>query len=117
MPARILKGIASGLLGPRALAGGDAMAALGLALHFLIAFSAAAVFWLASRKLPFLIESAARAGVLYGIAVYFVMYWVVLPLSQYRRTPFAIAPAAVAVATHIVCVGLPIALMVKRYSR
>lgn len=116
-PARILKGIASGALGPRALQGGSGMAALGLAFHFLIAFSAATVFYLASRKLSFLTRRAAVSGVLYGVAVYVVMYWIVMPLSNYRRGPVALAPTVVAIATHMVCVGLPISLMVRRYSR
>lgn len=116
-PARILRGIASGALGPRALQGGSGMAALGLAFHFLIAFSAATVFYLASRKISFLTRRAVLAGVLYGISVYVVMYWVVLPLSNYRRAPVALAPTLVAIITHILCVGLPISLTVRRYSR
>ncbi len=41
---RMLQGIASGLLGPQSFQGGTATAGLGLAIHFLIAFTAAAVF-------------------------------------------------------------------------
>lgn len=93
------------------------MAALGLAFHFLIAFLAATVFYFASRKLSFLTSRPALSGVLYGVTVYVVMYWIVMPLSNYRRGPVALAPTIVAIATHIVCVGLPIALMVRRYSR
>ena len=68
-PLRILQGIASGLLGPRALEGGMATAALGLFCHFTIAFGAATVFFLLSRKLPFLTRQFVLAGVVYGIAV------------------------------------------------
>jgi hypothetical protein len=50
-PVRLLQGIASGLLGPQAFQGGWGTAVLGLALHFFIAFSAAAVYYAASRKL------------------------------------------------------------------
>lgn len=49
-PSRLLKGIAGGLLGPRAYDGGWPIAALGLACHFFIAFSAATVFYLFSRQ-------------------------------------------------------------------
>src|SRR5579864_1345314 len=52
-PVRILQGIASGLLGPQAFKEGGASALLGGAIHFLIAFSAAAVFYVASRKIEF----------------------------------------------------------------
>ncbi len=54
-PARLLQGIASGLLGPKAFEGGLAMALLGLLCHFVIAFGAAAVYSAASRAIPFLI--------------------------------------------------------------
>ena len=50
MPVRILQGIASALIGPKSFSMGMETAALGLALHFLIAFTAASVFYAASRK-------------------------------------------------------------------
>ena len=57
------------------------------------------------------------SGALYGIAVYLVMYWIVKPLSYVRPMPFSWSATAVAVITHIVCVGLPISLVVRHYSR
>ena len=51
---RMLQGIASGLLGPQSFEGGMATAGLGLAIHFLIAFTAAAVFCVGSRQFSFL---------------------------------------------------------------
>jgi len=114
-PTRILQGIAKGALGPEAYKGGLSTAALGLAFHFLIAFTAAAVFYLASRKIAFLIRQPIVSGVLYGIAVYLFMYFGVMPLASIKPllTPSAIA---IAVLTHIFCVGLPISLTVRRYS-
>jgi hypothetical protein len=67
-PVRLLQGIASGLLGPRAFQGGKGTAALGLALHFFIAFSAAAVYYAASRRLAFLRQRALVWGMFYGVA-------------------------------------------------
>lgn len=52
-PMPLLQGIAKGLTGPSAYQGGWATAALGLVLHFVIAFGAATVYYLASRKLRF----------------------------------------------------------------
>jgi hypothetical protein len=72
-PVRLLQGIAGGLLGPRTYNGGIATALLGLVCHFVIAFSAAAVFVAASRVAPFLVRYAVLSGALYGIAVYFFM--------------------------------------------
>ncbi|HET8647044.1 MAG TPA: hypothetical protein VFO85_16225, partial [Vicinamibacteria bacterium] len=51
-PLRILQSVASGLLGRAAFTGGVPTAALGLALHFFIATTAAAVYVLAARRLP-----------------------------------------------------------------
>jgi len=116
-PMRVLQSVASGWMGKDAFAGGGRTAALGLAFHFLIAFTAATVFYLASRKIGFLLDSVWVAGALYGVLVYGFMYWVVMPLSNVRRGPFSWEVEITAIVTHIVCVGLPIALLVKRFSR
>src|SRR5262245_25338668 len=52
-PVRVFQSVASGLLGPKSYQGGLPTALLGAALHFFIAFSAAAIYYLASRKLTF----------------------------------------------------------------
>jgi energy-converting hydrogenase Eha subunit G len=59
---------------------------LGLAFHFLIAFTAATVFYVASRKLPALTEHPWLAGVGYALVVYGFMYWIIMPLSRLRRS-------------------------------
>jgi hypothetical protein len=116
-PMRLLQGITSGLLGPKAFSGGLAAAVLGLLCHFFIAFGAAAVFLVASRTLGFLIEHAVVSGVLYGVAVYFFMNRIVLPLSAVAKRPFSLQMMMVGVVIHIFCVGLPISLCVRRFSR
>lgn len=116
-PYRILQGIASGLLGPKSFNGGWPTAVLGLACHFFIAFSAATVFYGASRQIMFLTQRAIVSGAIYGVVVYLIMYWIVVPLSRASRRPFSLSATIVAIITHMLCVGLPIALMVRRYSR
>ncbi len=116
-PMRLLQGIASGLLGPRAFTGGLATALLGLLCHFVIAFGAAAVYLAASWSLGFLIEHAVVSGALYGVAVYFFMNRIVLPLSAAAKRPFSTKLMIVGVVIHIFCVGLPISLSVRRFSR
>ena len=115
-PIRITQGIASGLIGPRAFQGGWATGALGTALHFGIAISAAAVYYAASRKLTFLTQRTILWGFLYGIAVYMFMSWIVLPLSAFPKSnaPFSMSGLAISLLTHMFCVGLPIALAVRR---
>jgi hypothetical protein len=118
-PQGILRGIAGGLLGPQAFHGGWGTAALGLALHFFIAFSAAAVYYAASRKLIFLRQRPVGWGFLYGIAVYMFMSWVVVPLSALPKSkaPFSGVGLVLSLLTHMFCVGLPIALAVRRYAK
>ena len=117
-PARILRGIAGGLLGPSAFQGGAGTAALGLALHFSIALSAAVVYYAASRKLAFLRQRAVVWGMFYGIAVYMVMSWIVVPLSALPKSkaPFTLTGLILSLLTHMFCVGLPIALATRKYS-
>jgi hypothetical protein len=116
-PLRLLQGIAGGILGPRTYSRGLATALLGLALHFVIAFGAATVFFLASRLLPFLLSHAVASGVLYGVAVYFFMNRVVVQLSAATKYPFSIKMMFIGVIIHIVCVGIPISLTIRQYVR
>ena len=115
-PIRILQGIASGLLGAKSFTGGWETAALGAVLHFFIAFSAATVFYLSSRKLTFMTHRPVPSGIAYGVAVYLVMYWVVMPLSYFHKRPFSWSATVIAIFTHMVCVGIPISLVVRHYS-
>jgi hypothetical protein len=115
---RILQSVASGLLGSAAYQGGRTTAALGLCLHFLIAFSAAAIFYFASRRLSFLTRRAVVSGILYGVIIYAVMNLVVLPLSATpRRAAFPLIVIATGLFVHMFCIGLPIALATRRASR
>ena len=116
-PLRLLQGIAGGILGPRTYSGGTSTALLGLTLHFVIAFGAATVFFLASRVVPLLLNHAVVSGVLYGIAVYFFMNRVVVRLSAASKFPFSIKMMLIGVIIHIFCVGIPISLSIRRYTR
>src|SRR6266567_6277614 len=112
---RMLQRIASGLFGQRSFEGGMATAVLGLAIHFLIAFTAAAVFYAASRKFSSLTQHAVVSGLLYGIAVYIFMYWMVVPLA-FPNTRHSMSRDVIAVIIHIVLIGLSIAIIVRHYS-
>lgn len=113
---RGLEGIAAGLLGANSYDGGLVTAGLGLALHFFVAFVVVSIFYLASRRIEFLVIHPVVSGVLYGIGVYIVMYWLVLPtiFPTFRHRP---GNELLAVAIHISLIGLPCALIVPRYSQ
>jgi len=115
-PMRLLQGIASGLLGRSAFAGGLPAALLGLFFEFVIATGAAAVYVMAGRFLGILTRRPWLAGPLYGIAVYWFMQLVVLPLSRYAHRRFSLRITLIGIAIHMVCVGLPIALAARRFA-
>jgi uncharacterized membrane protein len=123
-PVRILKAVASGLLGAEAFAGGAAVAAFGLLLHFCVAFSWAALFYVLSRKFKFLTQHAVVSGLVYGAFVYLAMTLAVLPLAAQFRSLYipgtkAFVPklAWPQFFIHLTCVGLAISLAVRRWSR
>jgi hypothetical protein len=114
-PIRILQSIAAGLLGRAAFAGGWRTAALGLALHFFIAFVVVLVFMLAARRVRALTRAPLAFGLLYGVAVYLVMNLVVVPASAAggARTWPAWPVVLNGVLIHMFGVGLPAALAAR----
>jgi uncharacterized membrane protein len=115
-PYRILQGISAGIYGSRVQQMGWESATLGLFLHFLIATTAAAVYWLASRKLRALIERPLWCGLVFGECVFLFMYFVVLPLSARGPAHFGWATYVTGPIGHPLLVGLPIAFSARRYS-
>ena len=112
------RAIAAGLLGREVLHGGAGIYALGLFLQFLIATIAAAIYYIASRKLHFLTEHFVVCGMFYGVAVFLMMNLVVLPLSAlHSRGPFALAGLIQGLLIHMIFIGLPISYSVRRLSQ
>ena len=119
-PFHMLQGIAGALLGPATFQGGVATAALGLVMHFGVAFTAAAIFYGLSRRFPAMVRHAILSGLLFGVAWLLVMYRGVIPLAAAFRTLYLanvkrtlpkLWPLPLLV--HMSCVGLPIALAVR----
>ena len=116
-PILVPQTIASGLLGMKSYSGGAQASALGVILHFVIAFGAATVYFLASRKFEILLHRAVLFGLLYGALVYLFMHLIVLPLSAAPKGHAPLIYQACEFAWHWVGVGLPIALSIRHYSR
>jgi hypothetical protein len=111
---RILQSVAAGLLGKASFEGGTATAALGLALHYFIALSMAAVYYLVARRWPLLGRRPILCGAAYGLLVYAIMNFVVVPLSAAgpgSKDPLWIA---LSIAVHVFLIGIPIALFAGR---
>lgn len=109
-PIRIFQSIASGLLGRAAFRGGLATAALGGVLQLFIATCILATYHLASRRVRTLARRPLLWGPLYGIAVYGVMNFVVVPLSAAAGGPKTLPVVLNGLLIHIFAVGLPSAL-------
>jgi hypothetical protein len=86
-PVTILQTIAGGLFAAKAFAGGAPVAALGLVLQWIMSLIIAAIFVAARLRAPLLGRRWASSGLAYGVAVFVVMNFVVVPLSAWRRFP------------------------------
>ena len=110
--------IAEGLIGAKAEHGGVGTYVLGVFLHFFIAFSAAAVYYAASRRLSFLVEHPLVCGLYFGATVKLVMHLIVFPLCAFHETsPIPIHDLLVGLLQKMVVVGLPISFSVRRFSK
>jgi len=110
--------VAAGLLGLQATHGGAGTWLLGVGLHFFIAFTAAAVYYGASRKLRFLTEYPLVCGLYFGATVKLVMHLIVLPLSALHQTaPFPLHALLTGLLQKMVVVGLPISFSVRRFAK
>jgi hypothetical protein len=86
-PEDILHSIAGGLLGVEALHAGIAVAGLGLLLQWAMSIIIAAIYAAAVNVLSGLKGRWVIGGVACGIVVFFVMNYVVVPLSAWHRLP------------------------------
>lgn len=117
-PSDVLRFVASGPFGDQALTG-PGWAIAGLGVHFSIMAVIASAYVLLAPKVPALYSRAWLGGILYGLLVWVIMYWIVRPL----RWPAMALPAAWAdmsggamaysignaLFSHCILVGLPIA--------
>jgi hypothetical protein len=115
LPARrILQSVASGLLGEASFAGGAATAVLGLALHYGIAISMAVAYYLVSRRIPVLVRAPLALGSTYGVFLYALMNYVVVPLSAAGPGSKETLWVVLSILVHALFIGIPIALFSRR---
>lgn len=115
--AIILKYIASGVIGRQALSGGWDTAALGLFLHYVIALGFTAFLFLLYPRLKLAQVNPLLTGAAYGIFVWLVMNLLVVPFSRVSRVPgpFKWDQALIGALILILCIGIPISLMARKY--
>jgi hypothetical protein len=120
--ARLFQGVASTVLGKEAFDGGTPAAALGVVMHFGVAFGWSAVFLFLVMRLRWIRGLlASRYGVvkvasLYGPLIWLVMSLAVIPLLT-NRPPTIGRRWWVQFFGHIPFVGIPIVASVARGFR
>lgn len=115
-PLRVFRFIASGVLGKEVMQKDlVAMAFIGFQLHFLIAILFAAFFFLIYPKIKILSKNIIVTGLLYGVFVWLLMNKLVIPLSKTSKLPFDLTQMFIGIMILMLAVGLPIALMAKKY--
>jgi uncharacterized membrane protein YagU involved in acid resistance len=113
----ILHVIAGGLIGKTAaFSGGSSTAIMGLLLQWAMAILIAAIYVLGTRTRPAISQMWVPSGIVYGIIVFFVMNYVVVPLSAYHRLPTLTAAGFAENMTAMLLFGLIIAFFARRRS-
>ncbi|HEX8224598.1 MAG TPA: hypothetical protein VF605_12345 [Allosphingosinicella sp.] len=113
-PLGVLRFVASGPFGAAPDAG-PGWAAVGLAVHFAIMACMAAAYMLAAPRIPALLRHPSPAGLAYGLLLWLVMYWLVMPLRFGMPLPNTLWAVGNQLFSHCILVGIPIALVARRY--
>lgn len=114
-PLQVLQFIAAGVYGPEAINGGIGMILAGTFFHFLIAYVVAVIYYIAYPKIAILRKSKVMMGLIYGLGIWLVMNFLILPYSNIPKGPFNMGLAIVGIVWHMVLVGLPIALITSKH--
>lgn len=114
---RVMKSIARGWYGPAAMKGGADVALVGLVSHYAILIVAAAIFVFTSLKFPVLRRLWWLTGPVFGLGVWVVMHYLIVPNSRagggFPEWPLS-DKALEELACHLFCVGLAIAWWARR---
>lgn len=113
-PMRVMQSIASGLFGPASFDGGWATAAAGFVAHYVILIVAAGMYYFASRRMRWLNRNAITAGLLFGLAIYVAMTFVIVPLSAAKSRPLTLSINDVGQFLIHPVLGIAIAMIVRR---
>jgi uncharacterized membrane protein YagU involved in acid resistance len=121
-PEQILRGIAGGAFGKEASANGNMMIVWGLLFHFLIAISFTFFFFLLAKMIPSLVRYPIITAIIYGAFIWVLMRYVVLNyISTIKIGPIVgqekIINAIIGAVILMICIGLPDALLAKRYLK
>lgn len=111
-PMIVMKFIASGLFGKEAMKGGDEMIVWGFLFHYLLAIGYTIFFFWICSQIPSLLQHRLLTGIGYGIFVWAVMRFAILPLSLTTKQPSTLSSTLIAILILVVCMGIPLAYVV-----
>jgi uncharacterized membrane protein YagU involved in acid resistance len=112
----MLRYVASGPF-PAAMNMGTGGAILGLIVHFALMAVMATALMLIMRRSAQYLDHPILVGVIYGLVTYFIMNWVVVPLRFGTSLPPKTLSIVTQLFAHICLVGIPMALVARRYLR
>jgi hypothetical protein len=113
-PGRILRYVASGPFGDSMRDGGLGAAAVGLGVHYSLMTIMVLLYFTLASRFDVMRRQWPVSGALYGIAIYLVMYWLVVPTRFGTHPKTELWSIGNALFSHIVCVGLPMAFIASR---
>ncbi|MFS4474392.1 DUF1440 domain-containing protein [Chryseobacterium sp. T20] len=107
--------IASSLYGQEAFDGSSRKIVTGIIIHLVTSLIIAVVYFYAYPKIRFLSKSPVLSGLLYGLVFWLVMNLLIIPNTHIAPSPFILSLALTSIAWHMVLVGLPAALITRKY--
>ena len=114
LPSRVFQSVAAGLLGDASFTGGWRTAALGLGLHYFLATSMAVTYYLFARHWSDLWEKPFVYGPMYGVLLYGIMNYIVVPLSAANPGSRNLLWVLLSIAVHALLIGTPCAIFARR---
>jgi uncharacterized membrane protein YagU involved in acid resistance len=114
-PLQVLQFIASGIYGPSAINGGVFTIIAGLFFHFVIAYTVAIIYFYAYPKISILGKNSIVSGLVYGLGIWLMMNLIILPQTNIPKSAFDAGLAVAGIIWHMLLVGLPIAIITKKY--
>jgi len=116
-PIRIFQSIGSGLLGEASFEGGMRSAAIGGVAHYFIATCMVLAFALVATRMPALLRRPIAWGVPYGLFLYGLMTYVIVPLSAAAPSKSVNVPwVAASIVVHVL-IGIACAFIARRAVR
>lgn len=113
----ILHSIAAGWYGKASYQMGTASAVVGALSHYAIMLAFVLAYWFAAVRIPLLRTHPWRCGLAYGLGIYALMSFVVLPLSAAGNPDFRnTAWVASSIAMHLL-IGVLCAFAARRALR